>query len=517
MQQGVSTGTTTRETSGTTRVMNLKTSVVPAGDMPVATNRGEDFGERRIAVNDAGHSDAADGLGNPAALFPMPLAAFEQYMLLDDDPKYPPTFFVQFRLEGQLNLPALVQAYNNALRRHPLLCCRVQRRRGRYEWVWSPESLGSAELNPDVWRTSKPWKQPINLFVETGVRAWGEVSDQGAEMTLQFHHACCDGIGASQFLEDIAVCYARLTTIDEPLPELRVLRPEALLNRADMAPRRTGWLPGSLPRRLAVMFRDSVDFLFLERKEILKAIPGVDSQKPCDEFNLQSEYLDRATTRRLRNMASRTNVTLNDILTRDFMETLEEWNRESGGAHRRRLISLVIPTSLRGPDDDQLPAANVIGYAFPVRTRMEMRDSHALLTDLGEEMREFMAAQYGWLFVQGLMITQRIPFLMSLSRLMLRHRCMGMAVLSHMGNRLNSISTRLNSAGNEIRVGNMILAEIRCVPPLRHGTHAAAATYTFGGRLMINLRCDPATFGVTQTRQLLDRFVARLNRSAEEG
>jgi hypothetical protein len=125
-----------------------------------------------------------------------------------------------------------------------------------------------------------------------------------------------------------------------------------------------------------------------------------------------------------------------------------------------------------------------------------MRDSQMLLTDLGEEMQKFMAAQYGWLFVQGLMIAQRIPFLMSLSRMMLRHQCMGMAVLSHMGNRLNSISSRLNTVGEGIRVGNMTLAEIRCVPPLRRGTHAAAATYIFGGRLMVNLRCDPATFGV---------------------
>ena len=361
--------------------------------------------------------------------------------------------------------------------------------------------------------------QPINLFAETGVRAWGKVTDTGAEITLQFHHACCDGIGASQLMEDIAVCYARLTTEDEPLPELRPLRPEALLTRADAAPRRVGWLPVSLPRRLAVMFRDSIDFLFLERKEFLRAMPGpeIDSRRESEEFNLQSEYLDRAATRRLRNMASRANVTLNDILIRDLMETLEEWNRESGGACRRKLISVVIPTSLRGPDDDQLSAANVLGYAFPVRTRKEMRDSRKLLTDLGEEMQKFLSAQYGWLFIQGLMIAQKIPFLMSVSRMMLRHRCLGMAVLSHMGNRLNSIGARLNNVGNEIRVGNMILGEIRCVPPLRHGTHAAAATYIFGGRLMVNLRCDPATFGVSQTRQLLDRYVARLNRSAEEG
>jgi hypothetical protein len=453
----------------------------------------------------------------PAALFPMPLAAFEQYMLMDDNPSFPITFFIQFRLKGCLNLTALEESLKEAVQRHPLLCCRVERRAGRYWWLWSPEAVSRTELNPDVWRTTKPWLQPINLSVEAGTRAWGEVTETEAAITLQFHHACCDGIGASQYLEDIAICYARRTTVHQPLPELRQLRPEALLTRADPGPRRVGRLPGSWARRLARTLRDSLDFLFLQRKEVLRAMPGNDARLEAEEFNLQSEYLDRAATRRLRNAASRANVTLNDILTRDLMETLDEWNRESGGEHQGKLICVTIPCSLRGPADDQLPAANVLGYAFTMRKRKDMLDSRILLTDLGEKMSEFLKAQHGWLFVKGLQITQRIPFLMSLSRFMLRHKCMSTAVLSHMGNRLNSISSRLRTVGDTIHVGNMTLEEIRCVPPLRYGTHAAAATYIFCGRLMVNLRCDPATFGVSQTRQLLDRYVARLKRSAEQG
>jgi hypothetical protein len=468
-------------------------------------------------LNNKELADLPNMADDAAALFPMRLAAFEQYMLLDDNPSFPITFFIQFRLKGCLNLTALHEAYKEAVRRHPLLCCRVERRGGQYRWVWSPEAISRAEVNPDVWRAAKPWMRPINLTVETGIRAWGEVTETMAEITLQFHHACCDGIGASQFLEDLAVCYARRTTVDRQLPELRPLRPEALLTRADSGPRRVGRLPGSWARRLTRTLRDSLDFLFLARKEVLRAMPGDDSRLEAEEFNLQSEYLDRAATRRLRNAASRANVTLNDILTRDLMETLDEWNRESGGENPGKLICVTIPSSLRGPADDQLSAANVLGYAFTMRRRKDMADSRMLLTDLGEKMNEFLTAQHGWLFVSGLRIVQRIPLLMSLSRIMLRHKCMSTAVLSHMGNRLNSISSRLGTDGDAILVGNMTLAEIRCVPPLRYGTHAAAATYIFGGRLMINMRCDPATFGVSQTRRLLDRYVARLNRSAAEG
>lgn len=459
------------------------------------------------------HADAAV---EPATLFPLPLAAFEQYMLLDDSEKHPITFFLQFRLKGRLDLTALAEATKEAVIRHPLLCCRVKRISGRYFWVWSPEFVPAVELNPDVWRVTKPWLRSINLDIQTGFRAWGEVTETEAEITLQIHHACCDGIGASQFLEDIAVCYARRTTTDAPLPQLRTLRPELLLTRADPAPRRTGQLPGSLPRRLMKMLRDTIDFLFLERKEILQPMPGTDNDSEAMAFNLESEYLDRHTTRRLRNAASRANVTLNDVLTRDLMKTLDEWNIESARAHRNKLICVLIPCSLRGPIDDQLPAANVLGYAFPVRNRREMADVRTLLTGLGSEMSDFLKAQHGWLFVQGIQMARRIPGLMSVSAMLLRYRCMSTAVLSHMGNRLNAISSRLRTEGDTIHVGNMALAEIRCVPPLRYGTHAAIATYTFSGRLMINLRCDPERFGVTQTRQFLNRYVARLRQTAEE-
>ena len=36
---------------------------------------------------------------NATAMFPLPLAAFEQYMLIDDNPEFPPTFFIQFQLK----------------------------------------------------------------------------------------------------------------------------------------------------------------------------------------------------------------------------------------------------------------------------------------------------------------------------------------------------------------------------------------------------------------------------------
>ena len=76
---------------------------------------------------DRTHPHVAD---DPAALFPLPLAAFAQYMLLDDGEEYPVTFYLQFRLVGRLGVTPLAEATKGAGRGHALPCVPVKRVRG---------------------------------------------------------------------------------------------------------------------------------------------------------------------------------------------------------------------------------------------------------------------------------------------------------------------------------------------------------------------------------------------------
>lgn len=436
--------------------------------------------------------------------------------MLDDHPEFPITFFIQFRLKGRLDYAAVMESVHAAARLHPLLCCRVERRGGRYWWVWSPEAVAEIDLNPEVWKTTQPWARQINLSVQTGVRAWGEITETHTEITLQFHHACCDGIGASQFLEDFAVCYSRRTGATDQQPEARQLNPAMLRTRHLAAPRRVGRLPGSWLTRCGIVVRDTLKFLFHSKEELQPHRADVPSDER-DGFNLLTDDLDRATTRKLRAVATHRNVTLNDLMVRDLMLTIADWNQKSGSSAIGRRICVLIPNSLRGPSDDQLPAANVIGYCFLSRTWQEVGDPEQLLQSLNEETNRVLRDQHGWLFVQGLQLVQKIPFLMSVSAMLLRRRCMATSLLSHMGNRLNSISARMPSEGDVIQVGDATLEEVRCVPALRCGTNAAVATFLWNGRLMVNLRCAPASFGVSQSREFLAMLMARLERSAAEG
>lgn len=451
-----------------------------------------------------------------SSLFPLRLTAFEDYWLLEDQPDYPTTSFIQLRMNGRADIAALHAAYDEAVQRHPFFACRVERRWGRKFWVWAPESVVPINLDPTNWEQTRPWNRQIDLSKENGIRVWGRVTDSDAEITLQYHHACCDGIGASQFVDDLAAGYAQRTSSDNASIELRPLNPELLLTRSDPGVRRVAHPPGSRWHRWKMMLTDSLQYT-LHRKEMLRphgAEPAYDA--PCD-LSMLDVSLDKQTSRQLRGIVTRRGVTLNDLLIRDLMLTLAEWNDRTGGAHPRSRICILVPINLRGPQDDQLPATNVVGYTFPRRTRSAMADPDKLLTDLSEELGRVQRDQYSWLFVQVLTLCRMVPFLMSLSAVLLRRQCMSTAVLTHLGNRLNSVTSRLPTRDGRVLVGNTTMEHIRCFPVLRYGTRAGFITYLLNGELRVNLRCDPRVFTVAESQRLMDAFLERLRRTAAEG
>lgn len=263
------------------------------------------------------------------------------------------------------------------------------------------------------------------------------------------------------------------------------------------------------------MLGDTFRYLLQTREQLLPHA-GTVSAEEAVEFNLETASLDRTTTRKLRNLATRNNVSLNDLLVRDLFCTIAAWNGQARLPASGNWICVLVPSNLRGPQDESLPAANVIGYTFLSRTRQQTQEPAALLKSLNDELARVLRDQHGWLFLQALAVVRRIPFLMPMASGLFRERCMSTALLSHMGNRLNSISGRLHTENGVIHVGNTELDQIRCVPALRCGTNVAIATWLFNGQLMVNVRCAPASFGITQTREFLNLFVERLRKSADE-
>ncbi len=458
-------------------------------------------------------------LKEPDGLFPLPLTAFEKYILSDESEDYPMTFFLQIRLRGTLVREFIEDAVDEALNRHPLLCCRIELIGTIPHWIWAPELRQPIEWNSDQWKQKRPWSRPRDLRKNIGIEGWAELQNDVTEITLQFHHACCDGIGASQFLEDIASAYSRHFAHEypgQPAPQLRTLNPQLLRERNSEVGRRIANLSGSVLRRFGVITKYSLKYL----RQRIVPLAAVYSESKSDASDLNtglvSQVLSRATTRSLRNVAKHHSATLNDVLVRDLMLVTADWNADVGPPRSRDSICVLTPNSLRGPSDDAMPAANVVGYVFLTRNISGMKHSGDLLCSLRDEMQLVHKYQAGWFFLQAIRALQQYGPILRLYLRQSKKRCMSTAVLSHLGNALNSITSRLPSRDGKVLVGNVELESIRCIPPIRPHTHVVLATMLMNGQLIVNVRMNPHHFSIEQTHRFMTAFVKRLERTANE-
>src|SRR5580658_4379208 len=110
------------------------------------------------------------------SFFPLPLVAFEHYMLVDDQLAYPMAFFFRLKFTGRFDRRRFHEALREALIRHPLLQAHV---RGpaegeTTELAWmdasGPEMLVSwnLEISPVLF----PKGLRIDLQREAGIRLW---------------------------------------------------------------------------------------------------------------------------------------------------------------------------------------------------------------------------------------------------------------------------------------------------------------------------------------------------------
>ena len=75
-------------------------------------------------------------------------------------------------------------------------------------WVDAAGSAPQVTWQPAGVRREFPQGLHIDLFRETGLRLWFYEEDNATELLSQFHHSCCDGLGALKFLETLLECYA---------------------------------------------------------------------------------------------------------------------------------------------------------------------------------------------------------------------------------------------------------------------------------------------------------------------
>ena len=444
---------------------------------------------------------------------PLPLVPFEHYLLTDDRPDYPMTIFVKLHFTGVLDRPSFERALADTVARQPLLRAFIRESRpGRWEWIDQSNSQAFLSWN----RLGVAWDFPqgrqLDLRREIGIRVWIRHDDERSEMLLQVHHACCDGLGVMQILEDFMLAYDGQR------------RPGVVVNFREqdngLVARRGkfGLSPLRLLLRLPQELLGLIGALeFMAHRPLPVAIPAAPSganKLSHDEFPASvSHRFGPEEIRVLRNVAKTHEATLNDVLIRDLFLALGDWTDEHEPANRGQVLRIMVPVNLRSDEDKRAPAANIMSMVNLDRRPSKFGTPRSLLRGLSWEMWAIRKFRLGLTLIHLARLLRKVRG--NLAALLPDTRCLATCVLSNLG-RIPSGAALPRTKGRNL-VGDVVLENIEGLAPLRPFTRVAFVVLFYGGHMSLTMTYDPGQLAPDDARQLLSTLVSRIDRTLSEG
>jgi len=439
-------------------------------------------------------------------VFPLPLAPMEQYMLADDWPTHPRTFYLRLGLEGQFDRQAFGRAVETALARHPLLAAVVRSKGRRTWWVAAESQRPQINWGEDLERDVARAGAPIDLRTGIGLRLWVCEADGRTRLWLELHHACCDGLGAVRFAEDVLAAYAALWEGGEP--KFRPLRAERLRDRGIYAGSRFTQLL-RWPFELLSIVASAEYFL---HRPVPLSVPGEDvgGSEPSPQLAAFRHRFPADESEALRSAARKQGVTLNDLLLRDMFLAAQDWIDRHRSAERDGHVRIMVPINLRTRLHADMPAADCVCMINIDRRVHRWNDLRRMLNSVSREMGLVKRWRLGVIMLRIIQLVQLITG--SLNLLVPVDRSLASCVLSNLGRPLRD--SPLADADGRIKAGNVELAEIELLPPVRPLTSASFGAASLAGRLTLSLLADERALGAEGGRGLLSLYVRRLRQTA---
>lgn len=454
-------------------------------------------------------------------MFPLPLSDFEYYMLIDDRPSHPMVIVMAAQLAGAFQAAPLRETLTELVQCHPLLTCTVSEVDGR-GWCWTPTSPEScrdclewtdgdessvADFVPEV--------RAIDLKLQTGLQVVVRASSTSARLFLYIHHACCDGIGGMQILGELFARYGQKTVapdakrpvFDQPKAELLLEREnydagEAAVERQKKSLRKTiGKISRLLLRKPTVLSHST---------SMPEQAAAVSKSSPA----ISEAVISVASHRKLRAVAATYDVSVNDLFVGQFLRHIRRWNSRTTKVNGRSWMRLSVPVSMRTRVHNEMPAANVVSYAFVTRRMQDCDDMDALLKSICRQTGDVVFNREGIVCLKLFKVLRKFPRGMK-SFLGLKS-CLSTAVLANIGDVRRRFSGRFPLDNGKWIAGNVVVERITGVAPVRPNTRAAVSIGEYAGELSISLRTDAGVINAADTQRFLDEFVDDLERLAAD-
>ena len=436
------------------------------------------------------------------SIYPLHLTPFESYMFVDDSVRHPMTFVVEFEFGGDMNRDKFQSAIHQAIRRHPMLRSLIRKAKANRD-CW----IAATNYNSEVtWLDfDQPWNvdgtgEYINLREEIGFRCIVRKDASRALATFIFHHSCCDGIGAYQFIGDVLWFYADAHGAAQPeLPELDELE---------------------LRKRM----RANISYELVEQA---KSTPPIEHQivtpiatvspeqdRSGSEFAFPSfttKTYDKTEFRDLRLRAQQAGQTPNSRLLQALLIAIASWNLEhQPDATAEDLFAINMPMDLRQQDQPIFSGINLVTSGFVVRSAAQISDTASLEHSLNEEIVRLKHTRFHSHFMKMLL---QWPLSLEESRDQYDpEQCHSSVVFSNTGDPTKRFLVELPRHQGKIHCGNLVLEDINGTPPLRMETRASISIFTYRRQLRLCMRMDPRYFSNTEAQQFLDHFAGRFEK-----
>lgn len=440
-----------------------------------------------------------------SALGGIGLTAFEKYMLWDDSPQAPMTPVVDLDFDNPLDCVAVQTAFDNALKKHPLLRSQVRVSGGQWTWQAASEDCLPKLDVVDLQANAPTGLRQIDLETECGIRGWLLPSAGGKRLRLQWHHACCDGVGMRSFLVDLLLAFSAQFG-SEPSRRMGLYDEKLLHHRGDFSNVRRTEKMGAIQR-----LRNAYYFHF-QLPEPLSLAPRVEEPDAGawqvggePDFPVHAD-ITMSNSQRIIKQCRAGNVSISELAIGLLFKQCCQWNQRDEGIKRNQRLRLLVPYDLRAPQHLRMSAANRMSFAFIGRTYDQTRDTRSLVDGIRSEMASVKRTQLPLDFLGALGAASKSP--RAMRWLLSSSSCMATAVLTYTGEISRGLSRQLPVENETAVVGPARLRRIGAAPPARMNTKVAIGLSQNWGKLCFSASYCASQFSRSAADQFLREYVS---------
>ena len=469
-------------------------------------------------------------------IFPLPLTLWEEFFVVDDYEHYPANFLTRIRCQGRVPEELFLRALSHCEKSHPLFSACIVRQGKRLTWQKVdqeelPVRFESLAVEPELPLVTK-LNAPGKRLWRIDVREWQLDNGQWrADILVNIHHALCDGLGAIQFISDVAkeIHDLHLGMFTEAPPEANDVQGavdgSSVGKRRPLRDARTDSQllvnRGKFPQSWSEFFRNLPSYYRSVLASLRLVFTRVAALFPLDDvvalMDQPKEYLGYykidltpRLSSQLRRYCRQENTTVNSLVAAELFQAIHDWKIDHGDMEFQAL-RVVMPFNERTLADRNLPACNRVSLSPFTRKRSELADHQKLRSSIENGVRAVKKFKLGVNFHRGLWFCKYL--LGGLKRLAKTDRIGATCMFANVGN----LHAHLGLPVKErlTQCGPFLIEDVDLIPPVRIGTSFAMTLHEFDGSTRLGIHYDSNLAQKSEFESFFQYFHERILKRSE--